>query len=142
MSSELILIMDLGAIAIVLLIGLLILILHTRKLGFKLEEAQEQMYQDNQQLAYELAQRDEQQQRQTSAALNQMNNSLLNTLCAIGVCSASDGTFSPRPGRAYGQALHQHGGKPEKIRCTHGDHPHHSGIQPFPAPGRQCSETG
>lgn len=83
MSSELILIMGLGAIAIVLLIGLLILILHTRKLGFKLEEAQEQMYQDNQQLAYELAQRDEQQQRQTSAALNQMNNSLLNTLSTV-----------------------------------------------------------
>jgi len=83
MSNELILIIGLGGIGLILLIGMLILILHTRKLGLKLRDAQAQMYEENQQLAYELAQRDEQQQRQTSAALNQMNNSLLNTLSTV-----------------------------------------------------------
>jgi len=83
MSNELILIAGLALIALILMVGLIILILHTRKLGLKLEEAQEQMYGDNQQLAYELAQRDEHQQRSTNAALNQMNNSLLNTLSTV-----------------------------------------------------------
>ena len=83
LTNEMILLIGLGGVALILFIGLLFLILHTRKLGRDLESAQNQMIQENQQLAYDLAQRDDQQQRQTASALNEMNNSLLTTLTAV-----------------------------------------------------------